>query len=280
MSSVAKPSKSGIDRSLLHRTVVPMTDVRRHPDYPNTFPNQPVHKHINHEIPVIQNIPRPEDLPPRHGADKAGGANGRGLITATMGIPGADIGKLVRKPGSVHPVVQMTALGKIPTHYAFMIAGDPKRGLVGIARGKADEMPIALDNAFRKAIMAMDYVPKFENRTLWGQGKDLEYKWRSTKVIMRARPPGFGLQVPHVLHNLFTACGIRDASATIEGSRNPSQVLHAAIQILHGGANPPGFGSGNGHKGRREDKGAGMRTLPEIQRQRGRWATDISHRRG
>lgn len=81
----------------------------------------------------------------------------------------------------------------------------------------------------------MDYVPKFENRTVWGQGKDLEYKWRSTKVIMRARPPGFGLQVPRVLHNLFTACGIRDVSATIEGSRNPSQVLHAAIQILHGG---------------------------------------------
>lgn len=87
----------------------------------------------------------------------------------------------------------------------------------------------------------MDYVHKLENRTLWGQGKDLKYKVGATTVIMRARPAGFGLQVPHVLHRVLSACGIRDASATIEGSRNPLNVLNAAIQILHGGVSraPP-----------------------------------------
>lgn len=81
----------------------------------------------------------------------------------------------------------------------------------------------------------MDYVHKFENRTLWGQGKDLTYSLGATTVIMRARPAGFGLQVPWALHRLFSACGIRDASATIEGSRNALNVLQAGIQILHGG---------------------------------------------
>ncbi|WOO81444.1 37S ribosomal protein S5, mitochondrial [Vanrija pseudolonga] len=280
-SSAQKPrtpaEPPAIDPSLLHRTIVPTTDVRRHPDYPNRFPDQPVHKHINHEIRVIQNPPSEKSLPERMGGDDF--AKSGQLISAITGLDILELRNLVRKEGSTHPVVQMTTKGKQVSHYAFMIAGDPKRGLVGVGRGKAEEMGESLEGAFRKATLSMDYVPKFENRTLWGQGKDLEFKWRSTKVIMRARPPGFGLQVPRVLHNLFTACGIRDASATIEGSRNPSQVLHAAIQILHGGANPPGLGSGNGHKGRREDKGAGMRTVPEIQRQRGRWATDISHRR-
>lgn len=41
--------------------------------------------------------------------------------------------------------------------------------------------------------------------------------------------------VPPALHRVFTACGIRDASATIEGSRNPVEVVKCAIQILHGG---------------------------------------------
>lgn len=47
--------------------------------------------------------------------------------------------------------------------------------------------------------------------------------------------PGFGLMVPPALHRVFTSCGIRDASATIEGSRNPVEVVKCAIQILHGG---------------------------------------------
>lgn len=85
------------------------------------------------------------------------------------------------------------------------------------------------------AVLNMDYVNKYESRTLWGAGQELSSKWGSTTVIMRGRPAGFGLAVPGPLHRLFTACGIRDASATIEGSRNPMQVLKAGIQILHGG---------------------------------------------
>ena len=41
--------------------------------------------------------------------------------------------------------------------------------------------------------------------------------------------------VPPALHRVFTACGIRDASATIEGSRNQVEVVKCAIQMLHGG---------------------------------------------
>lgn len=36
----------------------------------------------------------------------------------------------------------------------------------------------------------MDYVNKYEGRTLWGEGRDMVSKWGATKVIMRARPAG------------------------------------------------------------------------------------------
>lgn len=81
----------------------------------------------------------------------------------------------------------------------------------------------------------MDYVTRYENRTLWGEGRDLTNKWGATKVLLRARPPGFGLMVPPALHRVFTACGIRDASATIEGSRNSVEVVKCVMQMLHGG---------------------------------------------
>jgi len=40
------------------------------------------------------------------------------------------------------------------------------------------------------AVLSMDYVNKYENRTLWGQGNELSRKFGATLVKMRARPPG------------------------------------------------------------------------------------------
>lgn len=160
----------------------------------------------------------------------------------------------------------------------WQVVGSPERGLVGIARGRGTEMVTALTNAYRRAVMSMEPVDRFEQRTVWGQGADLVCKWRSTTVIIRARPPGFGLQVPHIIHRILTACGVRDASATIEGSRNPINVMHCTLQILHGGFNPPGFGSGTGGKGRHQDKGAGMRSIKDFERQRGRFGVVVDKR--
>lgn len=59
------------------------------------------------------------------------------------------------------------------------------------------------------AVATMDYVNKYEGRTLWGEGRDLVAKWGATKVIMRARPAGesgFGVVTFHLLG---PACALR-----------------------------------------------------------------------
>jgi small subunit ribosomal protein S5 len=43
-------------------------------------------------------------------------------------------------------------------------------------------------------------------------------------------------------------------------------------------ANPPGFGSGTGRKGRRIDKGIGMRTREEVEAERGRWGVEVGRK--
>jgi hypothetical protein len=46
---------------------------------------------------------------------------------------------------------------------------------------------------------------------------------------------GFGLMVPNSIHPLLTACGIKDASATVDGSREVVSVLKCVLALLHGG---------------------------------------------
>lgn len=49
------------------------------------------------------------------------------------------------------------------------------------------------------AVLNMDYVNRYEERTLWGEGKDLQGKWGAAKVHLRARPPGNSLCWPMLL---------------------------------------------------------------------------------
>lgn len=41
---------------------------------------------------------------------------------------------------------------------------------------------------------------------------------------------------------------------------------------------PAGFGSGTGKPGRKQDKGAGMRTIRDIELERGRYGVDLGKR--
>lgn len=90
---------------------------------------------------------------------------------------------------------------------AYVLVGDPKKGMLGLGRGRGTVGPKAIEAAFydgtsradrqsylcnhsSPAVLNMDTVDRYEGRTLWGQGKELETKFASTKVSLRARPPG------------------------------------------------------------------------------------------
>ncbi|KAI9636975.1 uncharacterized protein MKK02DRAFT_45683 [Dioszegia hungarica] len=277
-SSTPSPSSSSTPKP--QPVVLPHYPVPRRLD-PNTNPSTSTsadrtqHVFINYPHRVF-NAPRSEEMPERLGGNEA--AEREKLLMAATGLSGPEIRGLRRYTVRVGRVTQMTKKGKMPSFTALVVVGSPTRGLVGIGYGRGATNLKAMDQGFHKAVLSMDYVTRYENRTLWGEGRDLTNKWGATKVLLRARPPGFGLMVPPALHRVFTACGIRDASATIEGSRNSVEVVKCVMQMLHGGANPPGFGSGLSGKGRREDKGLGIRSKEEIERERGRYGVDIGRR--
>ncbi|KAK0482202.1 hypothetical protein IW261DRAFT_1466752 [Armillaria novae-zelandiae] len=157
-------------------------------------------------------------------------------------------------------VIQQTACRSSP------IIGNGN-GLVGLGRGTHADMSLATIKSYSQAIKNMDYVDRFEDRTVW---TEVESKFGSTRILMRPRPLGFGLRCGPTLHRLFKAAGIKDISAKVWKSRNPILILQGALRMLQSGHNPLGMGDGAGGPGRRMQKGAGIRSYDSVTRARGR----------
>ncbi|KAF8902678.1 hypothetical protein CPB85DRAFT_1255996 [Mucidula mucida] len=137
---------------------------------------------------------------------------------------------------------QQTGKGKIARAQIFVIIGNGD-GLIGFGKGTHAEYMRAKDKAYAQAIRNIDYVDRFEDRTVW---TTLEDKFGSAKIIIRPRPLGFGLRCGPTLHKVFRAAGISDISAKIWKSRNRLVVTQGALRMLQAGHNPLGKGNGAG----------------------------------
>lgn len=177
-----------------------------------------------------------------------------------------EITKLYRYPVIFRRVSQQTSKGKVPRMHVVMVVGN-RAGLMGIGEGKSEDVPRATRRAMVDAVRSMDFVERYEERTLF---TELDHKFASTQVILRPRPVGFGLHVNPNIYHLFKAAGIKDASAKVWGSRNPLMVIRTTMQMLMPGHQPLGMGNGLGRRGKRLDKRIGMRAPDDVERERGR----------
>ncbi|KAJ7512742.1 hypothetical protein B0H11DRAFT_1947180 [Mycena galericulata] len=166
---------------------------------------------------------------------------------------------------------QQTPKGKKDRFVAVLIVGDGN-GMVGIGFGKHKERNTAHSKALSDAIRNMDWVERFENRTIW---TEVRTKHGATVVILRPRPVGFGLRCNPYIHRLLTAAGIKDISAKVWGSRNRIGVLKATLRLLHAGHAPLGMGDGVGGPGRKSYKGTGLRNKIQVERALGRRLIDL-----
>jgi ribosomal protein S5 len=124
-----------------------------------------------------------------------------------------------------------------------------------------------LKKARLAAVRNMDWVERFEKRTIWSE---LSSKLGATQVILRPRPVGFGLRCNPFLHQILRAAGLKDISAKVWGSRNRLNVIKAAFRMLQAGHAPTGMGDGIGGKGKKMSKGCGLVGKHDVERARGR----------
>ena len=85
-----------------------------------------------------------------------------------------------------HRVVNQTRMGKIDSMYCLAIAGNGA-GLIGIGEGKSAEIESARTQARLNAIRLMQPIPRYENRTIYG---DVKVKMGAVEVELMTRPPG------------------------------------------------------------------------------------------
>lgn len=97
-----------------------------------------------------------------------------------------EIRGLFRFPLVVKRVVTMKSKGKMPSMYSLVVVGNG-RGLVGLGEGKDDTANKAVQKAFNQAVRSMDYVERYEDRTVSGTMKS---NFGTCKIEMRSRPPG------------------------------------------------------------------------------------------
>ncbi|KAG8801372.1 28S ribosomal protein S5, mitochondrial [Serendipita sp. 405] len=181
-------------------------------------------------------------------------------------LPPSFVSTLMRFPLVSKRVVQQGGKGRMPSWYVLTVAGNGE-GLVGFGEGKDTENARAIEKSFIAACKDLDWIDRFEGRTLWNE---IDTKWGATRVLLRPRPMGFGLRCNPYIHQVCKAAGIKDISAKVWGSRNGMNIIKACLRVLRGGHAPPMMGDGVGGPGTRMDKGHGMRGRESIERERGR----------
>ncbi|CAZ79192.1 unnamed protein product [Tuber melanosporum] len=165
-------------------------------------------------------------------------------VSLKTGFSVAEIRRLRTKILVSHSVVNQTRMGKIRKIYCLSVAGNGN-GLVGIGEGKSVEHSEAQRMATYMAIRNMMPVPRYEDRTIFG---NLDIKVGAVELKLFSRPPGFGLRTSQYIFEIAKCLGLSDLSAKVSRSRNPMNVCKATIQALRSQKLPETIARGRGKK--------------------------------
>ncbi|RDI46960.1 30S ribosomal protein S5 [Aquicella lusitana] len=125
--------------------------------------------------------------------------------------------------------------GKIFSFSAVTVVGDGN-GRIGIGRGKAREVPVAIQKSLENARKNMRHVV-LKGDTLHHQ---IIGKHGATRVFMKPASDGTGIIAGGAMRAVFEVLGVKNVLAKIGGSTNPVNVVRATLNALSS-ITPPEF---------------------------------------
>ena len=135
--------------------------------------------------------------------------------------------ELQEKLINVNRVAKVVKGGRIFGFTALTVVGDGA-GRVGFGRGKAREVPIAIQKAMDSARKNMVNVPL--------SGTTLQYpvtaKHSGSKVYMQPASDGTGIIAGGAMRAVLEVAGIQNVLAKCYGSTNPINVVRATVAGL------------------------------------------------
>lgn len=149
--------------------------------------------------------------------------------------------ELLEKLVQINRVAKVVKGGRLFGFTALTVVGDGK-GRIGMGRGKAREVPTAIQKAMENARKNMIAVPL--------RGGTLHYsviaRHGAAKIYMQPASEGTGIIAGGPMRAVFEVLGVRDVLAKCIGSPNPVNVIRATLRGLRGVVDPHGVAAKRG----------------------------------
>ena len=134
---------------------------------------------------------------------------------------------LVEKLVQVNRVAKVVKGGRIFGFAALTVVGDGK-GRVGFGRGKAREVPVAIQKAMESARRSMVEV-ELNGTTIWYPVME---RHGASRVYMQPASEGTGVIAGGAMRAVLDAAGVQNVLAKCYGSTNPGNVVRATFKAL------------------------------------------------
>jgi small subunit ribosomal protein S5 len=128
---------------------------------------------------------------------------------------------------AVNRVTKVVKGGRILGFAALTVVGDGD-GRIGMGKGKAREVPVAIQKAMERARRAMERVP-LRNGTLQ---HPVQAKHGAAKVMLAPAAEGTGVIAGGPMRAIFDVMGVRNVVAKSHGSTNPYNMVRATLKAL------------------------------------------------
>lgn len=128
---------------------------------------------------------------------------------------------------SVNRTAKVVKGGRVFGFAVLVVIGDGK-GKVGYGRGKAREVPVAIQKAMEQARKNMIFIP------LAGSTIHHEITWNygASRVFMKPASDGTGIIAGGAMRAVLEVLGVQNILAKSIGSTNPSNIVRATIGAL------------------------------------------------
>src|SRR5258706_5565338 len=126
---------------------------------------------------------------------------------------------------AINRVTKVVKGGRILGFAALTVVGDGD-GRIGMGKGKAREVPVAVQKAMERARRGMARIP-LKNGTLHHA---VEAKHGAARVILAPAAEGAGVIAGGPMRAIFDVMGVRNVVAKSHGSTNPYNMVAATIK--------------------------------------------------
>jgi small subunit ribosomal protein S5 len=128
---------------------------------------------------------------------------------------------------AVNRVTKVVKGGRILAFAALTVVGDGD-GRVGMGKGKAREVPVAVQKAMERARRGMNRVP-LRNGTVQ---HTVVAKHGAARVMLAPAADGAGIIAGGPLRAIFDVVGVHNIVAKSHGSTNPYNMVRATLKAL------------------------------------------------